>query len=165
MRLPLLPPLSRWSAVSAAAAVLLALTPLRSVAQAADTKLAAFFRGYLDERFRLEPLAATQLGEHRFDDRLEDVSAEARAGWTAHARATLQTLPQAVDFARLSRAGQIDFEIFRHDLETGLWLTEQRLTIRLEEIRDFGGKEWKPLLVFRHLDGQSARFSLLQLNF
>ena len=29
-----------------------------------------------------------------------------------------------VDYARLSRAGQVDFEIFQHDLEKTLWLNE-----------------------------------------
>ena len=43
---------------------------------------------------------------------------------TAHARATLKELPRRVDYARLTRDGQIDYEIFKHDLERTLWLAE-----------------------------------------
>ena len=41
---------------------------------AEDAKLAAFFRAYLDASFRAEPLTATRLGDHRFDDQLDDLS-------------------------------------------------------------------------------------------
>ncbi len=33
-------------------------------------------------------------------------------------------LPREVEYARLSRAGQVDYEIFRHELEKSLWLNE-----------------------------------------
>jgi uncharacterized protein (DUF885 family) len=36
----------------------------------------------------------------------------------------LDDLPREIDYARLSRAGQVDFEIFRHELEKTLWLNE-----------------------------------------
>lgn len=93
-------------------------------AQEADGALASFYKTYLDQRFQFEPLEATQLGDHRFDDRLEDVSAASRARWTDLTRTTLQRLPQAVDYAKLSRAGQIDFEILQHELNKSLWLAD-----------------------------------------
>lgn len=98
------------------------LSPLQ--AQDADAQLASFFRDYLERRFQLEPLEATQLGVHRFDDQLEDVSPASRAKWTELTRSTLAQLPQAVDFAKLSRAGQIDYELLQHDLKKSLWLAE-----------------------------------------
>jgi hypothetical protein len=96
--------------------------PLRAIGADEDAKLASFFTNHLERRFRLEPSVATQLGDRRFDGELEDVSATSRAAWDAHTRAMLVDLPKAVDYARLSRAGQIDFEIFRHHLETSVWL-------------------------------------------
>ena len=39
-------------------------------------------------------------------------------------RRALADLPREVDYARLSRAGQVDFEIFKHELEKALWLNE-----------------------------------------
>lgn len=112
----------RRSVTVLATAGCLVLGPTRSVAQEADARLDSFFREYLEQHFRREPLAATQLGDHRFDAELEDVSATSRAQWTEHVRSTVETLPRAVEYQRLSRAGQIDFEIFRHDLETSIWL-------------------------------------------
>jgi uncharacterized protein (DUF885 family) len=38
------------------------------------------------------------------------------------AQETLSALPQRLDYKSLSRAAQIDFEIFQHSLETELWL-------------------------------------------
>lgn len=119
-------------------ACLLAWLAPRLAAQEADGQLDTFFRAYLEQRFRLEPLTATQLGDHRFDGQLEDVSAASRAAWVALTRATLEALPKVVDYARLSRAGQIDFEIFRHDLETSLWLTENTRPFE-EDPRAYGG--------------------------
>src|SRR5256885_12794789 len=95
------------------AALLVAPTPPVR-AQEADDKLAAFFKNYLDEMFKQRPLEATQLGDHRFDHRLDDLSAKARRGWTEHAQQTLAELPKQVDYQKLSRAGQIDFEILQH---------------------------------------------------
>ncbi|HKS37787.1 MAG TPA: DUF885 domain-containing protein, partial [Verrucomicrobiae bacterium] len=43
-------------------------------------------------------------------------------GWLAHARKTLKELPKQVDYAKLSRPGQIDFEMLKHELETQIWL-------------------------------------------
>src|SRR5205823_9187666 len=80
-----------------------------------EDKLTAFFRQYLDETFALRPMDATQLGDHRFDDRLDDVSAQARAHWVEHTRHTLEALPKAVAYAGLARPGQVDFEILQHE--------------------------------------------------
>lgn len=90
----------------------------------ADATLAAFFRSYLDDRFRMEPTTASQLGDHRFDDQLENPTPETRASWLAHTRRTLRDLPKAVDRSRLTSDGKVDFEILQHDLETSLWLAE-----------------------------------------
>ena len=89
-----------------------------------DDKLNAFFKSYLDEHFRQQPLAATQLGDHRFDNLLDDISPAARAGWLALAEQTLRELPRQVDYQKLSRDGQIDFEIFQHNLQTQIWETK-----------------------------------------
>lgn len=86
-----------------------------------DDKLVAYFKAYLDRDLAARPLLATQLGDHRFDHDLDDVSATARAGWAKRYRETLAELPKKVSYANLTRAGQIDFEIFEHDLKYRLW--------------------------------------------
>lgn len=86
-----------------------------------DAKLAAHFRAYLDDHFRRHPYDATRAGNHDHDDRLDDLSPAARAEDIRRAKDTLAGLPKAVDFSKLTRAGQIDFEIWKHALEIQLW--------------------------------------------
>ena len=52
---------------------------------------------------------------------LDDVSSEGRAAWKVRDRHTLDDLPHKIDYKKLSRAGQIDYEIWTHDLEYSLW--------------------------------------------
>ena len=110
----------RWMALLCAAAAGL----VAASAQDEDAKLNSFFQNYLDACFRQQPLRATELGDHRFDGLLDDVSPAARAAWTALARQTLEQLPRQVNPARLSRFAQADFEIFQQDLTRSLWLAE-----------------------------------------
>ncbi len=103
--------------------VTLALTaPLR--AQNADAKLAAMFQAHLDASFQLQPLNATLSGDHRFDDKLDDLSPKARAAWLALDRARLQSLAKEIPVTELSPDGRVDYELFRDDLIRGIWLTE-----------------------------------------
>ena len=60
--------------------------------------LESFFREYLEAAFRLEPMLATRLGDHRFDDQLDDLSVAARKARLDHDREAL---------ADLSRKGQL----------------------------------------------------------
>lgn len=94
------------------------------VAQTADVRLEAFFREHLDAWFEMRPVSATELGNHRFDHRLDELTPAARARWVDHTRQSFAALPQQVERARLSRAGQIDFDIFEHELRKSLWLAE-----------------------------------------
>jgi len=105
-------------------ALLLLLGADATSAQQADQDLNAFFKKYLEAHFRQQPMAATELGDHRFDALLDDVSQPARERWIALDRETLEALPREVDYARLSRPAQIDFEILQHDLQRSLWLFE-----------------------------------------
>jgi uncharacterized protein (DUF885 family) len=103
--------------------LILAVT-LSTAGPTEDERLTAFFKDYLEEAFRLRPLDATRLGDHRFDHLLDDVSPAARTRWAERYRAALAGLPRAVDYHKLSRPGQIDFEILRHELQRNLWLIE-----------------------------------------
>src|SRR5712664_2418293 len=107
-----------------AVSCLLGLSAVPLAAQEADARLQAVFQSYLDESFRLRPLEATGLGDHRFDSQLEDLTPEARAKWLELTRKTLAELPKKIDYSILSRPGQIDFETFQHDLKFAEWLTQ-----------------------------------------
>jgi uncharacterized protein (DUF885 family) len=119
--------------------VFLTIAPPRARAQQSeDAKLSSFFKSYLDEHFRQQPLEATGLGDHRFDGLLDDISPQARAGWLAFTRETLKELPTRVDYKQLTRDAQIDFEIFQHELQTDIWLTENTHPFE-EDPRTYGG--------------------------
>ncbi len=110
-------------------------SPMR--AQNADARLDAFFKANLDETFRMQPLQATLLGNHRFDHLLDDISPKARAGWVAHARKQLAALPKAVKYSDLSRDRQIDYEILRGELARNIWLGENTRPFE-EDPRTYG---------------------------
>jgi len=99
-------------------------SPLALAQQSEDDHLQSFFKTYLDQHFRQEPTAATTLGDHRFDARLDDISPEAREKWRTLAKETLKDLPRQVDYKKLSRDGQIDFEILQSELKRTIWLAD-----------------------------------------
>jgi uncharacterized protein (DUF885 family) len=119
-----------------------------SVADAAFEQLAT---RYLDEMLALTPVAATELGDHRSDDRLDDLGPTARGQRAALARALLAQLA-ALDALRLSRAHQVDAQLLRHQLEYDLW--------RLEQLQEW---RWDPL-VYTELAG-SGLYLLLARDF
>ncbi len=96
----------------------------RATAQTEDAKLENFFKSYLSEHFRLRPMAGTEMGDHRFDAQLEDLRPESRKRWLEQTRQTLAALPKAVEYHKLSRNAQIDYEILEHSLKADEWLTQ-----------------------------------------
>jgi hypothetical protein len=121
--------------LSAVAITLSLIAP--AAAQDADAKLEMFFKAHLDESFRLRPLEATMLGDHRFDHLLDDISPEARKAWLEHYRSQLKRLPEEVPYAELTRSGQIDYEILRDDLTRRIWLDENTRPFE-EDPRTYG---------------------------
>ena len=104
--------------------MLLGIIFSKTLAATDDQRLEAVFKKYLEQRFRLQPLDATRLGDHRFDHLLDDLSPEALKRQREFVQSTLKQLPKAVDYKKLSRDGQIDCELLEHELEAGLWLDE-----------------------------------------
>jgi uncharacterized protein (DUF885 family) len=117
---------------------ILSILTISAQPAAEDAKLEPFFKKYLEEHFAMRPLDATVWGDHRFDHLLDDVSKASRAKWTAHDRQTLKNLRKEIRHAALSRPAQIDYEIFEHDLERGLWLSKNADPFA-EDPRTYGG--------------------------
>ena len=57
----------------AVSCIMINANPVHS-AEPGDEKLEAFFKAYLEEQFQRRPLEATLLGDHRFDQLLDDLS-------------------------------------------------------------------------------------------
>lgn len=94
--------------------------PLAASAQAAadnqDARFTAFGDRVVDEYLKLHPVYATQLGEHRYDALLPDVSARGRAGQMTFAEHSLAELAK-FDRKRLSREHQIDAILLKDQLD------------------------------------------------
>ena len=117
----------------------------------ADQQFETLAQRFLRESPGQSPINATRLGDHRFDDRLDDVSA---AGWQARvsfAELYLESIAP-IDRSKLSRANQVDALLLAHDLESERWQIQT-----LEEWR------WNPLLYTR-LAGD-ALYNLLAREF
>ena len=110
--------------ITLAVGAMLVGTTTSSAQSPEDAGLDSFFRQHLDVSLRQRPVEATGLGDHRYDHLLDDISKEARAGWVKQTRAALKELPRAVDYTKLSRTGQVDFEILQQDLRRDIWLAE-----------------------------------------
>ena len=78
--------------------ILAALTGISAPAQEMEKRLESFFKDYLEKQFQQQPMSATQLGDHRFDHLLDDVSKPARDQWLALSRKTLEALPREIDY-------------------------------------------------------------------
>lgn len=110
---------------------------------AADMRFQDIARRYLREMLPLTPVAATALGEHRYDAMLDDVSA---AGFSRRVELARQLLVQLqpLDLAQLTRAHQVDARLLKSALEYQIWSVE-----RLAEWR------WNPLF-YTDLAGNSV---------
>lgn len=92
----------------------------------ADEAFETLARGAIEELLVTNPEAATELGDHRFDARLSDYSAEARGEAEAALQRELAALAK-IDRAGLTGANRIDAQILKLNLEGELFeLTEER---------------------------------------
>ncbi|HEU4593886.1 MAG TPA: DUF885 domain-containing protein [Pyrinomonadaceae bacterium] len=85
---------------------------------------------------RQNPTFASSLGDRRYNDRWEDASLEAFAARQQHRLDTLKRL-QAIDRARLSTADQLNYDLFRKDLESDI--EEYKLRTYLLPVNQRGG--------------------------
>jgi uncharacterized protein (DUF885 family) len=88
-----------------------------------DQQFETLVRSALSTWFRLNPVAATQIGSHIADGELDDLSAKGRAASLAFARDTLAQL-EAIDRSALSRENQIDYAMLRNELQSQAWALE-----------------------------------------
>jgi len=149
--------------VTVAAAVLCACAPLPKVSDVpppapappapptADQKFESLAARYLKEFPELSPVAATALGDHRFDDRLDDVSALSHASQVMFDELYLASL-DGIDRGKLSRANQVDYLLLHHDREYDRW---QQNTLQ--------SWRWNPL-IYTRLAGD-ALYGLLAREF
>lgn len=95
-------------------------------ANPADDRFEKLAKTAIEELLVSSPESATELGDHRFDDRLSDYSAEARKKDEARLRAHLAEL-SSMDVKALTGPNRVDAQILKLNLEAELFeLTEER---------------------------------------
>ena len=117
----------------------------------ADDAFAALSARFLDEFPALSPVFATALGDHRYDDRMDDIGPAGRAA-NARLLRDFQKALGALDFSLLSRGNQVDARLLEHELAQQLWLQD--------ELQEWA---WNPL-VYTNLAGNSI-YGLLARDF
>ena len=116
-----------------------------------DTAFEALSTRYLDEMVAFSPVTATQLGDHRFDSRLDDVSPATRTQTAATAKNFLDELSK-IDSKKLSRAHQVDALLLKRDLQYTTW--------QIDELQEW---KWNPLL-YTNIAGSSV-YSVMSRDF
>ncbi len=86
----------------------------------ADAKFDAVTRQWLDEWMRLNPVSATQIGDHRFDATVDDYSAVGRKAQVEFNTKLLGEL-DAIDQASLSREKQVDLLLLTNQVRGDLF--------------------------------------------
>lgn len=95
-------------------------TPEVQIQQDHNAQFAALSELALRQWMQHSPISATQIGEHRYDNRIDDVSAQGIAAGIEQTRALLDAL-EAIDTQQLSRDNQVDAAILRNQLEGDLF--------------------------------------------
>ncbi|MEM9056515.1 MAG: DUF885 domain-containing protein [Pseudomonadota bacterium] len=104
--------------------LLAAGTASGQLAPGPDEQFAALAEGFVKDYPMLSPVNATTLGEHRYDDLLDEVSRATRIRTASFLRKYLVEL-DGIDRDELSRDNQIDAALLKKRIEYRLWLQEK----------------------------------------
>lgn len=116
-----------------------------------DVAFGALADGYINDQPNFSPVGATQIGDHRADNRLDEVDGTARAAQRKLLQRYITAL-DAIERSRLSRANQIDADILANKLQSDLW--------SLDVFQDWA---WDPMF-YVNLSG-GAIYGLLSRDF
>lgn len=94
--------------------------PPAAAAEDQNQAFARLARTYIDMSNALDPVSATQLGDHSHDGDLPRIDANGRADRVKFAREMLSALA-AIDKARLTPDNQVDYALLKNAVEYDLW--------------------------------------------
>jgi uncharacterized protein (DUF885 family) len=122
-----------------AAAAALSLSILNTFATSQDDPFQKIAHDYVEQYLQANPEQATELGDHHFDGKLTDYSAQARAKDLATQKEFRDKL-NAIDGTQLTGANNIDFRILKENIDYEIF--------RTEELRE---PEWNPLVYMQSM--------------
>jgi uncharacterized protein (DUF885 family) len=114
--------------------VALSLSIFRANANPKDDEFEKIANDYVEGFLSSHPENATELGDHRFDDKLSDYSPDMRNRLLARAKQFREKLENLNDVSQLSGANQVDVRILRDNIDNEIF--------ELEELRE---ADWDPL--------------------
>ncbi|WP_422505547.1 DUF885 domain-containing protein [Stenotrophomonas sp. GZD-301] len=118
---------------------------------AVDTAFADLSKRALDTWMQLSPISATQIGDHRYDSEIDDLSAAGQQKMLTAYKGLVADLDR-IDVSKLSRENQVDAAILRNQLQSDIWNAEVLQSSR-----------WDPQ-IYNGLAG-SAIYSLMAREF
>lgn len=121
------------------------------IATSTDARFEELSQRWLDGWFALNPVVATQIGDHRHDAELDDLGPTGRQRAYDFAHRVLAEL-ERIDPAQLSRANQVDRAILQNQLRSDIWNED---TLK--------AAEWDPL-VYSRIAGD-ALYNLMARDF
>ena len=104
-------------AVSPTALVTAQPAPVASTAAAEDARLTAFLDAEFAQEVKMRPQLATRLGLKENEDKLDDISDAAALKLLDWRRASVARMKAQFDRARLSPAGQTNYDIWSNELD------------------------------------------------
>lgn len=90
---------------------------------AVDAAFADLSKRALDTWMQLSPISATQIGDHRYDSEIDDLSAAGQQKMLTAYKGLLGELDK-VEVNKLSRENQVDAAILRNQLQSEIWNAE-----------------------------------------
>jgi len=122
-----------WITVTCITAAWIATTmPTELLAD--DDAFDRLVREYIDEFPALHPVSATSIGDHRFDDQVDEVSEASRQREVDFCKGYLERLA-SIPRGDLSRDRQVDAELLAHNLRSSIW--------QIERLQEWA---WNPLI-------------------
>ncbi len=122
-----------------------------AIARTKNSEFSTIISDWLELFLRSAPVNATQIGDHRFDNLIDDLSFEGRTKYLAEIKSLLSRIKN-IKRKSLSRADQIDYSILKNALESGIF--------NIEEVKEYS---WNPLYYQNILGG--AVYNLMAREF
>ncbi len=119
--------------IAAALSVLIPLSEVRATPQ--DEQFQTIAHDYIEGLLATHPEYATELGDHRFDDKLTDYSVEARESELSRAREVRQQLEGFSDLSQLTGPNKVDVRLLKDNVDNEIF--------GIEELKEW---QWNPLV-------------------
>jgi hypothetical protein len=115
--------MNKTKAIFLVVSLVMPLANVRATPQ--DEQFQQIAHDYIEGYLATHPEAATELGDHRFDDKLTEYSAEAPGRELARAKQTRQQLEAFTDLSQLTGANKVDVRLLKDKVDNEIFGLEE----------------------------------------